>query len=224
MTATAIRVSPVTGLSLPRVGAWSASLTIHLIILALLLSGPVAYRLTRPVQRDESIPIRIIEDRKPVAVVEELAPPPQMQRQRSAVRHPVAPPPVADDPTATKQMQTISDVPADPAGPAADHEEIGSALPSDTAPTAIAYGTRTAVPYPRDSLKMREQGTVILRVLVDVDGKVIDVQIEKTSGSPRLDRAARDAVKAWSFNPARHGGVAESAWARVPISFNLSTL
>jgi protein TonB len=64
----------------------------------------------------------------------------------------------------------------------------------------------------------------MLLVLVGPDGKVEDIRIEKSSGYTRLDRAARDAVKLWNFNPARHGGVAERAWAKVPISFTLSTL
>ena len=80
------------------------------------------------------------------------------------------------------------------------------------------------MPYPIDAMRRHEQGTVILHVLVDADGKVLTVEIETSSGSPRLDRAARDAVRQWRFNPAKHGGAALSAWARVPVSFNLSTL
>jgi protein TonB len=73
-------------------------------------------------------------------------------------------------------------------------------------------------------MRRHEQGTVMLRVLVDADGKVLSVEIATSSGSPRLDRAARDAVRMWSFNPAKHAGVAHSAWALVPVNFSLSTL
>jgi protein TonB len=94
----------------------------------------------------------------------------------------------------------------------------------ETAPSAIAYGNRTRVAYPLEALRNREQGTVILRVLVGTDGSVLGVEIEKSSGSRSLDRAARDAVGKWRFHPATRNGVAHSAWASVPVTFNLSQL
>ena len=102
----------------------------------------------------------------------------------------------------------------------------GPAVPAqpDTEPTAIGYGQHASVSYPHDSLKAHEQGTVMLLVLVGVDGMVEDIKIDKSSGYARLDRAALNAVKTWSFNPASHGGVAQRAWAKVPISFSMSTL
>ncbi len=93
---------------------------------------------------------------------------------------------------------------------------------ADAAPSALAYGSRTQVPYPREALLRHEQGTVMLRVLVGVDGQPQQIEIERSSGSRTLDNAAREAVRRWSFKAGMRGGVAYAAWAMVPISFNLS--
>jgi protein TonB len=92
---------------------------------------------------------------------------------------------------------------------------------ADAAPSALAYNNRTEVPYPFEAMRRREQGTVMLRVLVGIDGKPGQIEIERSSGSHALDIAARDAVRRWSFRPGMRGGVAYAAWARVPISFKL---
>jgi protein TonB len=47
------------------------------------------------------------------------------------------------------------------------------------------------------------------------------VAVEKSSGSPHLDAAALEAVKAWRFTPARRGADAVESWMLVPIVFRL---
>ena len=221
MTASAIRYSPLASLSVPRIGAWSASLSIHAIVIGFMLSAPVAYTLVQKAAPEVPTIVTIVEP-KPVAVVEELTPPPMTHTKAPPVRHPAP----ALQPVQNPIRTAVSEPPVEvqTAPPTDISTSTTTAAPPDVAPTALAYNLRTAVAYPKESLHLREQGTVLLRVLVDVDGKVIAVEIERSSGSSRLDRAARDAVKAWSFNPARHAGVAQQAWARVPISFTLSAL
>ena len=75
--------------------------------------------------------------------------------------------------------------------------------------------------YPPMSRRMGEEGKVFLRVRVEADGRPSQVEIKTSSGSPRLDQAAEDAVRRWRFIPAKRGGEAVSAWVIVPISFNL---
>jgi protein TonB len=65
-------------------------------------------------------------------------------------------------------------------------------------------------------------GTVMLRVLVDVDGKPLDVQIERSSGHRVLDAAARKQVLGkWRFKPAMENGRALQAIGLIPIDFHL---
>jgi protein TonB len=75
--------------------------------------------------------------------------------------------------------------------------------------------------YPALSRRLREEGQVVLRVFVDANGRANQIQISSSSGSPRLDQAAQDAVSRWKFIPAQRGAEAVGAWALVPIIFNL---
>lgn len=73
--------------------------------------------------------------------------------------------------------------------------------------------------YPKMSQRYGEQGTVVLTVLVKSDGSAGDVEVKSTSGFPRLDRAAAEAVKSWRFNPATVDGKPIDKSYDVPITF-----
>jgi len=75
--------------------------------------------------------------------------------------------------------------------------------------------------YPLQSRRAGEQGRVMLRVLVNVDGHADEVQIHASSGYRRLDDSARQTVGSWRFVPARRGPVNVPAWVLIPISFRL---
>jgi protein TonB len=75
--------------------------------------------------------------------------------------------------------------------------------------------------YPPLSRRMREQGRVMLRVLVNPSGRADDVQVRTSSGVMRLDEAAQETVRRWKFVPAKRGNEAVSAWVLIPISFKL---
>lgn len=77
--------------------------------------------------------------------------------------------------------------------------------------------------YPRDAMRDGLTGTVLLRVLVDVDGRPLDVRVERSSGHRSLDVAARRQVQArWKFRPAMQDGQAVQAIGLVPIDFALN--
>ncbi len=63
---------------------------------------------------------------------------------------------------------------------------------------------------------------MLLRVLVGLDGKPVQIEVEKSSRSRLLDRAAIDAVQGWVFNPGLRDGKPVQGWVLVPISFKLS--
>lgn len=67
-------------------------------------------------------------------------------------------------------------------------------------------------PYPALSRENGEQGSVGLRVQVSADGRAQSVAVVKSSGYPRLDRSAKNAVERYRFRPATRGGV--------PIAYN----
>lgn len=87
--------------------------------------------------------------------------------------------------------------------------------------SSAAYLRNPAPLYPEAARRSGEQGMVTLRVRVARDGAATRVVVEKSSGSPHLDAAALEAVKAWRFTPARRGAQAVESWMLVPIVFRL---
>jgi protein TonB len=91
-----------------------------------------------------------------------------------------------------------------------------------TPPSFNAAYLRNPVPrYPASARRSGTQGTVTLRVQVTREGLAARVDVEKSSGSPHLDAAALEAVKAWRFVPARQGADPVESRVLVPIVFRL---
>jgi periplasmic protein TonB len=67
--------------------------------------------------------------------------------------------------------------------------------------------------YPWMAQRLGEEGTVVLRFLVSATGSVVQSQIASSSGHPRLDDAARDALSQCRFRPATVDGKPEESWA-----------
>ena len=73
----------------------------------------------------------------------------------------------------------------------------------------------------------KEEGTVVLKVLVDPQGLVKSVDYDpkaSTTTSASLIGAASDAAFKWHFNPATEHGKPIESYARVPVEFSLSPL
>jgi periplasmic protein TonB len=75
--------------------------------------------------------------------------------------------------------------------------------------------------YPAGSRRDGEQGTGMFKVLVDEKGRPLDVQVLKSTGFPRLDTAALDAIRKWVFSPAMQNGQGVQSWTRVQVAFQL---
>jgi protein TonB len=76
--------------------------------------------------------------------------------------------------------------------------------------------------YPATARGLGVEGTTLLRVLVQDDGRVGDIRVQKSAGHPDLDQAAADAVRQWRFDPARRGAQAVAVWVLVPVEFHLT--
>lgn len=76
-------------------------------------------------------------------------------------------------------------------------------------------------PYPAQARAERQEGVVLLEVLVNARGRVDSLRLEKTSGFPLLDAAALAGVKNWRFKAARLAGIAVETTVQIPIRFQL---
>jgi periplasmic protein TonB len=76
--------------------------------------------------------------------------------------------------------------------------------------------------YPAPARREGKEGRVLLRVLVDEQGKSKSVEVDDSSGSEALDRAAAEAIKRWRFSPARYDNKSVESWVKIPIDFRLT--
>lgn len=73
--------------------------------------------------------------------------------------------------------------------------------------------------YPEESKALGEQGTVVLKFLVNTKGNAETIVMVKTSGYPRLDQSATDWIKSICFAPKIKNDKPVSVWAQMPITF-----
>lgn len=137
------------------------------------------------------------------------------------------PRPVVTDKPAPQAITEATPPPAEPS----------NAPPSDAAPSAPPAPAAPAVPktisgvsyinaprpvYPPLDARMGNEGTVTLRVLINEKGRAEKVEVQKSSGSLRMDDAAREAVMRALFKPYLEDGKPAPAFAIVPINFTLN--
>lgn len=118
-----------------------------------------------------------------------------------------------------------------PGGDAASPSERTARKPATNArrPAAVpdreaTVASQVAPDYPVVAARKREQGTVLVRAEVDAGGKPTMVEVARRSGSRELDRAAVDAVKRWTFEPAIRDGKAVASTVQVPVEFTLDRM
>ena len=146
--------------------------------------------------------------------------PPTVKPVLPTLNTPVPVIPMIDIPVATTEPNRAITVPVAAAAPPPPPSQSSSAAKL----VATVEYLREPVPrYPPQSRKLREQGLVVLRVLIDERGTACDVAVENSSGYERLDRAAREAIARAEFRPYIEDGVPRRAMVLIPIEFSLNT-
>ena len=166
----------------------------------------IQWILPKPVKPDPPVPVPITRARPTTH--------PTPVRQQAAIPHQDAP--VIIDSAMATQATSNAVVEAPTGNGDSDREpQVGMSL---------QYAMAPAPGYPRDALREGVQGTVLLQVLVDVDGRPLRVEVQHSSGDRRLDVAARRQVlDHWRFRPAMRDGHPVQAIGLVPVAFNLDS-
>ena len=159
------------------------------------------------------------------------APAPRRRSAAAAVPAPAAdetsaqPAPRPFEPTAAPPTAAPAPVVAERVEPAAAaalptaaalHEGMLIALEDADTPPRIAKIVKPS--YPPLALQARIGGIVVLRVLVSERGAPLTIEVVRGAAGG-LTEAAVDAVRKWSFDPARKGGLAMRTWMTIPIPF-----
>jgi len=87
--------------------------------------------------------------------------------------------------------------------------------------SALRYLVPPAPVYPVVSRRLGEAGEVDVKVLIGIDGRARHISVQRSSGYPRLDGSAVEAVRDARFIPYTEHGEALVAWTVVPIVFHL---
>ena len=130
----------------------------------------------------------------------------------------------------TAEQVFVSVAPAAPAtAPSTNNTPTASPAPAVAAPPALVlpstdadYLNNPKPPYPPLSKRLNEQGKVVVRTLIGVDGTAQQAEIKQSSGFGRLDEAAWATALHWRYVPGKRAGVAEAMWFNVPFTFELT--
>jgi protein TonB len=187
--------------------AWAvAALLIHASIL-----GLAAMFYQAPQQAPEIMNVSLLPMSEPAAT-----PPAPAPKSQPVVKHMPPKPVVMPKPAPTTSPTAISQAqPATSAAPATESQSTsapsGANKPTNEAVVPAhdaAYLNNPKPAYPTQSRRLGESGSVLMSVYVLPNGTASKVEIAKSSGYPRLDQAALDAVKRWTFVPAKRGSEA----------------
>ncbi|PXX43848.1 energy transducer TonB [Undibacterium pigrum] len=166
---------------------------------------------------------------EPPQVKPEPPPKPVPTKKLTSLQTPVVPhiKPVVEIPADTHQITTQAAPPEPQQIPMVAKAEQVSNTPVVPAPpkqiSAVEYVRPPQADYPSMSKRMGEEGKVTLRVLVNEKGVAEKVDIQKSSGSNRLDEAAKLAILRALFKPYLEDGKALTVIATATISFSLSS-
>ena len=203
-------------------------LVLHLLLLWAIQSG-----LSREVTRKIQVVADVLLLTPSQPKLPEAAPPSPPKSLPNPLRSPTpaVPSPAQTPVPAAPSANTVTVAPSYPTPVAPSAPATMAAPAAPTAPAARSEPVRTAAvvnstqcekpEYPGASRRMEEEGTVQLRFLVGVDGKVIQSEIEKSSGHKRLDEAARAGLAKCQFRPATVDGKPEQAWASMRYTWRL---
>ncbi|BAL97724.1 energy transducer TonB [Rubrivivax gelatinosus] len=167
-------------------------------------------------------------------VVQIVAPTVQREPQPEPLipRPKIAPPPLATVPVPEVPVQRetpaetirVAAAPANPVPPA----PTAAPAPAPVTPTirqvppsALRYLVEPPVAVPLASRRLRESGTVVLRVVVDVRGHPRSVTLRRSSGFPRLDEQALGAMRQARFLPCTDNGQPVECESDAPIVYEL---
>ncbi len=181
----------------------------------------MSYRQPDPVPEIKKEPIKRprIKPKKTVRIPDKK---PEPIPPESIVKRPDEPEP------APYEEETETTGPDEPEEHSSDEEEIVLEAQGDNISNMQVfqeafplYRKNPPPKYPRAARKRGCQGTVVLSVLVEEDGRVSNLWVFTSSGFRLLDNAAVKAVRNWAFEPGMKGNKKVAMWVKVPIKFQL---
>lgn len=162
---------------------------------------------------------KVLEEVKPPPPPDKAPPPPPPPRLAAPPPPFIPPPEVQVQPPPQVQPPTITAVST--VKPVVPPPPIGVPKQPVRRPAVVDAQGCEKPAYPPASQRAHETGTVRLSFLIETNGKVVQSRVDRSSGSRRLDEAARSALGLCNFKPATVDGVPQRAWARIEYVWRL---
>ena len=206
----------------PRLSGMAIVVIFHIVLGYALVHG-----LARKIVEVVKAPLetKIIEEVKPPPPDK---PPPPPPPKLAAPPPPYIPPPEIQIQTPQTQAPTITAVtqvaPTEPVAPPsrpAPPEPVAKPRAPVRVGAVVDARACEKPTYPPASLRANETGVVLLSFLIDVDGKVVEGKVERSSGYRRLDEAARAGLTLCRFRPATIDGKPERTWSRIEYEWKI---
>ena len=129
-------------------------------------------------------------------------PPPEPAKPPPPVQKPFVPPPEVPPPSAPAGATAITG--------------------SGNEPPMVDRSSSRDPDYPAYARRAGEQGSVVLQVLVGLDGRVLDARLVQSSGFSDLDQAALDGIKIdYRFIPGTIDGQRREMWHTLKFTWKL---
>ncbi|WP_175676800.1 energy transducer TonB [Burkholderia ambifaria] len=169
-------------------------------------------------------------------VAAESIPQPAPPKPTPRVKPKVEPKPVQKAAKPAPQPVAQSPAPSPTPAPAADPTPAPAAAAPAATPSPARETMQVSAPknvptlqcnfvkpdYPSMSRRRGESGTAYVHFVVGVTGKIESVELQKSSGYPRLDDAALDAMRSTTCRPYIENGQAIRAARTQPYNFGLT--
>jgi protein TonB len=202
------------------------------LVVVLALHAVLGYALVNGLARKI---IEVVKAPLETKIIEEVKPPPQDKPPPPPPPKLAAPPPpYIPPPEVQVQLPSSFQATAITAVSRARPPEQVAAPGQRPAPAPVAKREPVHLPpvvdakacdkpeYPPASLRAQETGIVLLAFLIELDGKVLESKVERSSGFRRLDEAARSALGLCKFRPATIDGKPERAWAKIEYEWKMT--
>lgn len=155
----------------------------------------------------------------PEPIVQEVPPPPEPKPEPKPTPKPK---PIPKAPPSERAVKAPEPEPM-PVQPVTEPQPAQVEQAPVIPPSADAGQLNNPAPaYPSLSRRLREEGVVLLEILIKADGTVSEIKLKKSSGHKRLDDTATKAVAKWRYQPATQGGMAIDYWYEQPVEFALN--
>lgn len=207
-------------------GAGTALLISGAMILGLYYAGPTI----APEDITTVLTGRNIELPKPPPP--ETTPPPKPRASASARANPplAQPRPQVPLPTSGPTLGTTPDpgpITFDPPGDAGLGGSGGVTVDPPRAPVLVGaavdprYADALQPPYPSSMIRAGIEGSVTVRALIGVDGRVKAIEIVKSPNDAFAEATRRQALARWRFKPATRDGIPVEGWKTMTLRFQI---